>query len=93
MPFGSDMSRQLAYCLVGAYSSGAMISVDETRLCSFQILKPVDKKPRYNFGEATLVKLGNLPTGVKVFQSPPLKWKICYAIFIHKDKMEEVLAS
>lgn len=28
-------------------NAGAMMSVDESLLCSFQILKPADKKPRY----------------------------------------------
>ncbi|KAK4785744.1 hypothetical protein SAY86_002433 [Trapa natans] len=69
-------------------NAGAMMSVDETLMCSFQILKPADKKPRYNSGEAALPKLGNLPTCVKVCKSP-LKCKICYVIFIVKDKMEE----
>lgn len=26
---------------------GAMMSVDENLMCSFQVLKPVDKKPRF----------------------------------------------
>lgn len=26
---------------------GAMMSVDESLMCSFQILKPTDKKPRF----------------------------------------------
>jgi serine/threonine-protein phosphatase PP1 catalytic subunit len=28
-------------------NAGAMMSVDETLMCSFQILKPAEKKPRY----------------------------------------------
>lgn len=28
-------------------NAGAMMSVDESLLCSFQILKPADKRPRY----------------------------------------------
>lgn len=31
-------------------NSGAMMSVDETLMCSFQILKPAEKKPRYQYG-------------------------------------------
>lgn len=28
-------------------NAGAMMSVDETLMCSFQILKPAEKKPKY----------------------------------------------
>ena len=31
-------------------NSGAMMSVDETLMCSFQILKPADKKKNVGFG-------------------------------------------
>lgn len=31
-------------------NAGAMMSVDESLMCSFQILKPVDKKPKFGFG-------------------------------------------
>lgn len=31
-------------------NAGAMMSVDETLLCSFQILKPAEKKPKYAYG-------------------------------------------
>ncbi|KAF2307004.1 hypothetical protein GH714_023232 [Hevea brasiliensis] len=31
-------------------NAGAMMSVDETLMCSFQILKPADKKSKFNFG-------------------------------------------
>jgi hypothetical protein len=27
-----------------------MMSVDDTLLCSFQILKPAEKKPKYGYG-------------------------------------------
>ncbi|MBA0783791.1 hypothetical protein Gotri_001446 [Gossypium trilobum] len=63
-------------------NAGAMMSVDETLMCSFQILKPADKKPRFNFGgtatarpgsasasvfgSTTTAKPGNTPAGVKV---------------------------
>lgn len=30
-------------------NAGAMMSVDETLMCSFQILKPADKRPRYTY--------------------------------------------
>ncbi|KAB5512018.1 hypothetical protein DKX38_029046 [Salix brachista] len=42
-------------------NAGAMMSVDETLMCSFQILKPADKKLKF--------KLGNTSTGVGVFGS------------------------
>jgi len=58
-----------------------MMSVDETLMCSFQILKPADKKSKFNFGSTpkpgnsptgffgstTTAKPGNPPTGVKSF--------------------------
>jgi len=47
-------------------NAGAMMSVDETLMCSFQILKPADKKPKLNFGSTTTAKPGNSPAGVKV---------------------------
>jgi len=31
-------------------NAGAMMSVDETLLCSFQILKPAEKKKQYPYG-------------------------------------------
>jgi len=31
-------------------NAGAMMSVDETLLCSFQILKPAEKKNKYPYG-------------------------------------------
>ncbi|CAL5208398.1 unnamed protein product [Lathyrus oleraceus] len=48
-------------------NAGAMMSVDETLMCSFQILKPADKKARLNFGSTTTAKPGNSPAGVKSF--------------------------
>ncbi|WVY93363.1 hypothetical protein V8G54_032451, partial [Vigna mungo] len=47
-------------------NAGAMMSVDETLMCSFQILKPADKKTKHNFGSTTTAKPGNSPAGVKV---------------------------
>lgn len=47
-------------------NAGAMMSVDETLMCSFQILKPADKKSKLNFGSTTTTKPGNSPAGVKV---------------------------
>ncbi|XP_061371207.1 serine/threonine-protein phosphatase PP1 isozyme 2-like isoform X2 [Gastrolobium bilobum] len=37
-------------------NAGAMMTVDETLVCSFQILKPLDKKPKFGFKSTTTVK-------------------------------------
>ncbi|XP_050216783.1 serine/threonine-protein phosphatase PP1-like [Mercurialis annua] len=37
-------------------NGGAMMSVDVNLLCSFQILKPTDKKPKFGFGNSTKIK-------------------------------------
>lgn len=37
-------------------NAGAMMSVDETLMCSFQILKPAEKKPKFGFGSITTAK-------------------------------------
>lgn len=34
-------------------NAGAMMSVDDTLMCSFQILKPAEKKSKFNFGSST----------------------------------------
>ncbi|XP_009763457.1 serine/threonine-protein phosphatase PP1 isozyme 2-like [Nicotiana sylvestris] len=34
-------------------NAGAMMSVDETLMCSFQILNPAEKKPKFGFGSTT----------------------------------------
>ena len=57
-------------------NAGAMMSVDETLMCSFQILKPADKKSKFKagntstgaglFGSTTTAKPGNPLPGVKV---------------------------
>lgn len=39
-------------------NAGAMMGVDESLMCSFQILKPADKKPKMSFGSTTTVKSG-----------------------------------
>lgn len=39
-------------------NAGAMMSVDESLMCSFQILKPADKKPKFGFGIAGTAKPG-----------------------------------
>nr|XP_029123547.1 serine/threonine-protein phosphatase PP1 isoform X1 [Elaeis guineensis] len=46
-------------------NAGAMMSVDDTLMCSFQILKPAEKK-KFNFGSTTTAKTGTLPPGVKI---------------------------
>ncbi|KAD6795800.1 hypothetical protein E3N88_06696 [Mikania micrantha] len=51
-------------------NAGAMMSVDETLMCSFQILKPAEKKSKVNsgislFGSTTTAKPGNTPAGIK----------------------------
>lgn len=45
-------------------NAGAMMSVDDTLMCSFQILKPADKKAKFNLGSLTTAKPGNSSTGV-----------------------------
>ncbi|KAH7543304.1 hypothetical protein FEM48_Zijuj02G0170100 [Ziziphus jujuba var. spinosa] len=43
-------------------NAGAMMSVDETLMCSFQILKASDKNLKFNFGSTTTNKPGNPST-------------------------------
>nr|POF11281.1 serine/threonine-protein phosphatase pp1 [Quercus suber] len=50
-------------------NAGAMMSVDDTLMCSFQILKPADKKTKFNFGSTTTSKPGNSLTGMNMFGS------------------------
>lgn len=50
-------------------NAGAMMSVDDTLMCSFQILKPADKKLKFNFGSTTTSKPGNSLTGMNMFGS------------------------
>ncbi|KAF6150978.1 hypothetical protein GIB67_026899, partial [Kingdonia uniflora] len=45
-------------------NAGAMMSVDETLMCSFQILKPTEKKTKFNFGSTTTAKPGT-SSGIK----------------------------
>ncbi|KAJ8549135.1 hypothetical protein K7X08_032842 [Anisodus acutangulus] len=46
-------------------NAGAVMSVDETLMCSFQILKPAEKKPKFGFGSTT--KNGTSLTKTKSF--------------------------
>lgn len=56
-------------------NAGAMMSVDDTLTCSFQILKPLDKKGRFGFGSNAL-KPGTPPRKV----SKSLHYKLPYGI-------------
>ncbi|XP_071940610.1 serine/threonine-protein phosphatase PP1 isozyme 2-like isoform X1 [Coffea arabica] len=47
-------------------NAGAMMSVDETLMCSFQILKPAEKKPKFGFGSTRRTKTGNLHAKTKL---------------------------
>ncbi|KAL7745900.1 type 1 serine/threonine-protein phosphatase catalytic subunit glc7, partial [Sorochytrium milnesiophthora] len=42
-------------------NAGAMMSVDETLMCSFQILKPAEKKQKYSYGSANRSKFTFVP--------------------------------
>lgn len=48
-------------------NAGAMMSVDENLLCSFQILRPAEKKPKFGFGSTGTAKNGTTPPKVKVY--------------------------
>lgn len=48
-------------------NAGAMMTIDETLMCSFQILKPFEKKPKFSFGSTATVKSGGTTTKIKVF--------------------------
>ncbi|KAL7251471.1 hypothetical protein ACSBR1_013327 [Camellia fascicularis] len=43
-------------------NAGAMMSVDDSLMCSFQILKPAEKKSKFGFGSTTTAKPGTPPT-------------------------------
>ncbi|XP_072955532.1 serine/threonine-protein phosphatase PP1 isozyme 3-like [Typha angustifolia] len=45
-------------------NAGAMMSVDDNLMCSFQILKP-EKKAKFGFRSSTMAKDGTPPPGVK----------------------------
>lgn len=49
-------------------NAGAMMSVDESLMCSFQILKPAEKKPKFSYGNANSARPATPPRGVKPFQ-------------------------
>ena len=48
-------------------NAGAMMSVDDTLTCSFQILKPSDKKGKFGFGNS-MSKPGTPPRKVSYLQ-------------------------
>ncbi|KAJ7954718.1 Serine/threonine-protein phosphatase [Quillaja saponaria] len=50
-------------------NAGSMMTVDENLLCSFQILKPADKKSKFGFGSTTTLKPGISPAKIKSFLS------------------------
>ncbi|KAL9274244.1 Serine/threonine-protein phosphatase PP1-like protein, partial [Drosera capensis] len=51
-------------------NAGAMMSIDETLMCSFQMLKPAEKRSKFNFGSSTATaKSGNSPSGMGLFGS------------------------
>ncbi|KAH9602322.1 hypothetical protein KSS87_010904 [Heliosperma pusillum] len=47
-------------------NAGAMMSVDESLMCSFQILKPVEKRHKFGFGSSTSAKIVT-PAKAKVY--------------------------
>ncbi|KAK4742737.1 hypothetical protein SAY87_000738 [Trapa incisa] len=48
-------------------NAGAMMSIDEALMCSFQILKPVDKKMMFSFGSSATTKISPPTSKVKSF--------------------------
>ncbi|XP_059445276.1 serine/threonine-protein phosphatase PP1 isozyme 2-like [Corylus avellana] len=50
-------------------NAGAMMTIDETLMCSFQILKPYDKKPKFSFVNTAAAKPGGPATKIKSFLS------------------------
>jgi serine/threonine-protein phosphatase PP1 catalytic subunit len=45
-------------------NAGAMMSVDESLLCSFQILKPAEKKQKYVYGGLGSASKPNTPQSI-----------------------------
>ncbi|KAH7287742.1 hypothetical protein KP509_32G071600 [Ceratopteris richardii] len=48
-------------------NSGAMMSVDESLMCSFQILKAAEKKPKFTYNNSALGGHVTQPRGAKAF--------------------------
>lgn len=55
-------------------NAGAMMSVDDTLMCSFQILKPAEKKPKFSYAN-NVSRPGTPPRAFKVSATR----NICYA--------------
>ncbi|KAH7298026.1 hypothetical protein KP509_25G024000 [Ceratopteris richardii] len=49
-------------------NAGAMMSVDESLMCSFQILKAAEKKPKFTYNNSALGRHVTPPRGAKAFQ-------------------------
>lgn len=64
-------------------NAGAMMTVNETLVCSFQVLKPIDKRLKFSFGSTTTVKPGT-PTKLKVFT---------YFDFLNPDELAGILSN
>ena len=54
-------------------NAGAMMSVDETLMCSFQILKPADKK-KFPYGGLNAGRPVTPPRGATVQKAKGKKW-------------------
>ncbi|XP_048131300.1 serine/threonine-protein phosphatase PP1 isozyme 3-like isoform X2 [Rhodamnia argentea] len=52
------------YC--GEFNAGAVMTIDENRLCSFQILSPADKNPKFSIGGTATAKSTAFTNKVKV---------------------------
>ncbi len=51
MSFLSTHTHTHTHTTVGEFdNAGGMMTVDSSLLCSFQILKPADKKSKYRYG-------------------------------------------
>lgn len=55
-------------------NAGAMMSVDDTLMCSFQVLKPAEKNKKFSFGSTTTAKPGSCPARLKVHSSFHFKY-------------------
>jgi len=47
-------------------NAGAVMTIDENLMCSFQILSPADKKPKLSIGSTATAKSTAFPNRVKV---------------------------
>ncbi|XP_034914556.1 uncharacterized protein [Populus alba] len=60
----SDMRNS---CLPEIDNAGAMMTLDENPQCSFQILRPAAKKPKFGVGSTVTAKSGTIPHKIKPF--------------------------